>query len=709
MNNNLNPNWKNTTKIPFFRRCVLQNFPFIEKDFDALTDYELLSKVVEYLNKVIEQQNITSDNTNELYRVYELLKNYVEHYFENLDVQNEINNKLDNMVSDGTLTNLIKNYVDPIYQEYETEINGIVNTQNNRITSIENQVQSVASGSPLVASSTAGMTNTNRIYVNTTDGKWYYYDGDSWEIGGTYQSTGISDNSITPFMLNEKTKEIIKTRIPLLTIVEGEYVRFNNTIVELANTFRSEPFLINKGETIVLKAKGYFTNVGMISECSQDKSDINIVKRSISSDLEEYTYTAPNDTYIMISYLPGVCEYYIYDNKNFDEFNNINYDKTTYNSLLISDNLNYRQVTHTFEPINDKLFPNETNIIVNTEPTLVNRWNWNVFKNFDVSNFNDGNNKITAVIDIKCSSDVRLYLLDNSYIPIENTIIKASNEYQRVLLSSINPLDNNIVRVLIGSQEEKAQQNEISLRLVGLFINQEESLILNNPLTISDLKYIFQNKNVYKYSSMSIIGDSYSAYGGWIPNDGRWSWYKPEGNTGENNVSDVSQMWWYILANMINTSLLYLDGWSGSTICTTGQNGADVSNSAMVNRVNNSMGSARVLQPKPNLIFIFGGTNDSWMNSPVGEVKYSNWSTNDLKSVLPAFCKMVDTIKKYNPGARIINIINTDIKQSIQSGMIEACTHYGIENIIPQNVSKQSGHPNQAGMITIANEIFNIL
>ncbi len=40
-----------------FRLCVLQNFPFIEADFDAVTDYELLCKVVEYLNKVISNEN----------------------------------------------------------------------------------------------------------------------------------------------------------------------------------------------------------------------------------------------------------------------------------------------------------------------------------------------------------------------------------------------------------------------------------------------------------------------------------------------------------------------------------------------------------------------------------------------------------------------------------------------------------------------------
>ena len=55
------------------------------------------------------------------------------------------------------------------------------------------------SGSPLAASSTDDMTDTTQIYVNTTDGKWYYYDSDNetWQIGGTYQSTGISDGSVS--------------------------------------------------------------------------------------------------------------------------------------------------------------------------------------------------------------------------------------------------------------------------------------------------------------------------------------------------------------------------------------------------------------------------------------------------------------------------------------------------------------------------------
>ena len=100
------------TKIPKFRRCVLQNFPFIEQDFDALTDYELLCKVVEYLNKVIDNENILTESQANLINQFNILKAYVDNYFANLDVQEEINNKLDQMAEAGTLQEIIAEYLD---------------------------------------------------------------------------------------------------------------------------------------------------------------------------------------------------------------------------------------------------------------------------------------------------------------------------------------------------------------------------------------------------------------------------------------------------------------------------------------------------------------------------------------------------------------------------------------------------------------------
>lgn len=87
-------------KVPPFKGWVIQNFPFIEADFDAITNYQLYCKVVEYLNKVIV-------NENELTTAM----NYVLNYFNNLDVQEEINNKLDEMAESGQLTDIIAQYL----------------------------------------------------------------------------------------------------------------------------------------------------------------------------------------------------------------------------------------------------------------------------------------------------------------------------------------------------------------------------------------------------------------------------------------------------------------------------------------------------------------------------------------------------------------------------------------------------------------------
>lgn len=75
---------------------------------DSLTYYELLCKVINYLNNVIENVNELSENFDELKQMFNTLKQYVDNYFKNLDVQEEINKKLDEMVSDGSLNILLQ-------------------------------------------------------------------------------------------------------------------------------------------------------------------------------------------------------------------------------------------------------------------------------------------------------------------------------------------------------------------------------------------------------------------------------------------------------------------------------------------------------------------------------------------------------------------------------------------------------------------------
>lgn len=108
---NVNNNYTDMKNLTPFKLCVLQSFPFIEADFDAVTNYQLLCKVVEYLNKVIDNNNKQNDNISQLEQNFITLYNYVKNYFDNLDVQDEVNKKLDEMVSSGELADLFNKYM----------------------------------------------------------------------------------------------------------------------------------------------------------------------------------------------------------------------------------------------------------------------------------------------------------------------------------------------------------------------------------------------------------------------------------------------------------------------------------------------------------------------------------------------------------------------------------------------------------------------
>lgn len=106
-------------KLTPFKYCMLQTFPFIEATFDAIDNYGLLCKIVEYVNKNIIK-------TNELGIKVEELNNW----FNSLDVQSEINNKLDEMAQDGTLYDIINNEIFGNITSELNLINSKVDTNN---------------------------------------------------------------------------------------------------------------------------------------------------------------------------------------------------------------------------------------------------------------------------------------------------------------------------------------------------------------------------------------------------------------------------------------------------------------------------------------------------------------------------------------------------------------------------------------------------
>lgn len=112
---------------PFVRFCAA-NIPMVFDD--SLSYYECLcalwkwlqTDVIDVINnnatvtqkwreELTEFEDDMTDKFDNLNDAFDTLKNWVEDYFDNLDVQQEINNKLDAMVEDGTLQEIITTYI----------------------------------------------------------------------------------------------------------------------------------------------------------------------------------------------------------------------------------------------------------------------------------------------------------------------------------------------------------------------------------------------------------------------------------------------------------------------------------------------------------------------------------------------------------------------------------------------------------------------
>ena len=107
--------------------------------------------------------------------------------------------------------------------------------------------------------------------------------------------------------------------------------------------------------------------------------------------------------------------------------------------------------------------------------------------------------------------------------------------------------------------------------------------------------------------------------------------------------------------------------------------------------------------------FIFGATNDSWADAPLGEAKYEGVTREDRYFVLPAICDFIRLAKETAPEARIIYIINSDLKDEIVNTIIEASKRYQTEYLLLENVDKQFDHPTVLGMKQIKEQVAKML
>ena len=108
-------------------------------------------------------------------------------------------------------------------------------------------------------------------------------------------------------------------------------------------------------------------------------------------------------------------------------------------------------------------------------------------------------------------------------------------------------------------------------------------------------------------------------------------------------------------------------------------------------------------------IFVFGGTNDSWSNAPLGKEQFSDWHKKDLFCVLPAICYFVNQLKQNHPHARVVLIANCDIKSEIIECLRNAAQRMGVECVELREIDKDAGHPTVLGMQQIYEQLIEQL
>lgn len=136
------------------------------------------------LDWFLEEFKKVTDKVTDLDTTVQQFTEFVTHYFDNLDVQQEINNKLDQMAADGSLSALIQ----PLFDEYKVqiateidgykvEINAEMDAQDDKIAVLEGRMDTFAS-LPDGSMSTAADAEMVDIRVAQT-GVTYSTAGDS--------------------------------------------------------------------------------------------------------------------------------------------------------------------------------------------------------------------------------------------------------------------------------------------------------------------------------------------------------------------------------------------------------------------------------------------------------------------------------------------------------------------------------------------------
>ena len=212
-----------------------------------------------------------------------------------------------------------------------------------------------------------------------------------------------------------------------------------------------------------------------------------------------------------------------------------------------------------------------------------------------------------------------------------------------------------------------------------------------------------------KIKNAIIFGDSYSTFRGFIPEEYD-AYYSPDFSADVGNVNSVELTWWHRLSNELDFSIVRNDSWSGSTVAYASDNKNEKTYYYAYHHRLNTLYNEGFFEGKDiDTVFVFGGTNDSWRDIPLGEVKYDGFTESDLHCYCPSFAYMIKRLREIFPKANIISIINNELKPEIGDTVKAVSEHFGTHYVELHDIAKQCNHPLSSGMAAIAEQVKNYI
>lgn len=194
----------------------------------------------------------------------------------------------------------------------------------------------------------------------------------------------------------------------------------------------------------------------------------------------------------------------------------------------------------------------------------------------------------------------------------------------------------------------------------------------------------------------SVLGDSYSTFNGFVMPETNdvWKYYDTTG------VTDVRQTWWYQVAQGMGWILERNNSFSGSLVCNMNHNDYYGPHSFL--RRMDDLGT-------PDVILVFGGTNDMWDEAPMGEYIYENWTEQDLCTFKPALACLFDGLLRLYPKAKVYFMADSALGEEFMEAVHMIAGHYGIACVDLANINKTWAHPDVKGMASIAQQVLDAL